>query len=400
MREKLVLFGAGNIGRSFIGQLFARSGYEVVFVDIDSGLVGALNREGRYRVVIKRNDERDEVMWVEGVRAVNASDGQAVGAEIATASIAATAVGAAALRAIAPLIARSIERRFTSADAPMLDIIIAENIREGAGVLRAEVEKHLPESSRALLDRVGLVETSIGKMVPIMTRADRAVDPLWVFAEEYNTLIVDGRAFRGAPPSIQGLDVVDNISAYVDRKLYIHNLGHAAVAYLGNRRMERAVYLWEALENESVSREARRAMEQSAAALSRAYPREFPPGTLLPHIDDLLRRFANRALADTIFRVGRDLYRKLGRNERLIGAALLAARHGVPFDAIALVIANAVQFRAADEEGKPFPDDRRFTEEELPRGMAGILERVCGLRPSEEPDRQVYDDLLLRAARL
>jgi len=28
-----VQFGAGNIGRSFIGQLFSRAGYEVIFIE-------------------------------------------------------------------------------------------------------------------------------------------------------------------------------------------------------------------------------------------------------------------------------------------------------------------------------------------------------------------------------
>ena len=65
--KKLLLFGAGNIGRSFIGQLFSRAGYEVVFVDIDSNIVNALNSRRSYTVVVKGNNREDELIEIAGV---------------------------------------------------------------------------------------------------------------------------------------------------------------------------------------------------------------------------------------------------------------------------------------------------------------------------------------------
>ncbi len=50
---KLVQLGAGNIGRSFIGQIFSRAGWEVVFVDIDSAVIDELNRKRRYTVEVR-----------------------------------------------------------------------------------------------------------------------------------------------------------------------------------------------------------------------------------------------------------------------------------------------------------------------------------------------------------
>ncbi|MBA7563374.1 Mannitol-1-phosphate 5-dehydrogenase [subsurface metagenome] len=44
IKKKMIQFGAGNIGRSFIGQLFSRSGYEVVFVDINKKLNNKIKR--------------------------------------------------------------------------------------------------------------------------------------------------------------------------------------------------------------------------------------------------------------------------------------------------------------------------------------------------------------------
>ena len=43
---------------------------------------------------------------------------------------------------------------------------------------------------------------------------------------------MDATAFRNPIPPIPGLDPKQHMAAYVDRKSFIHNLGHAASAYL------------------------------------------------------------------------------------------------------------------------------------------------------------------------
>jgi mannitol-1-phosphate 5-dehydrogenase len=383
----LVQFGAGNIGRSFIGQIFARGGYEVVFVDIDQALVDALNAERAYRVVIKRNDAADETLWVCGVRAISVLDRDAVVQAVADADLVATSVGNRALSAVLPVIADGLARRDTA-----LDIIIAENLRNAADYFRTQLTQLLPRDY-PLDECVGLVETSIGKMVPIMCAEDLETDPLWVFAEAYNNLIVDGTAFRTGVPKVDGLAPKTNMAAYVDRKLFIHNLGHAAAAYLGNRARPECCCIWEVLDLPEVRSAAMAAMQQAAQALRAEYPAEFTAADLQEHIDDLLDRFANRALGDTVFRVGRDLCRKLGREDRLIGAMRLAARHNLEFDAIARAYVAALSFGAADEHGVQFPNDARFFAEDLPKGLAHVLKEVSHLDENSSSDRQVMSQI-------
>ena len=84
-RQKLVLFGAGKIGRSFIGQLFSNGGYEVVFIDTNRAIIDALNYCGHYKVIIK--SEKEEILNIKNVRGVYAGDKQKVTDEIATACI-------------------------------------------------------------------------------------------------------------------------------------------------------------------------------------------------------------------------------------------------------------------------------------------------------------------------
>lgn len=389
--QKLVQFGAGNIGRSFIGQLFSRSGFEVVFIDIDHSVIDALNRERSYRVIIKRNDTADEILTINGVRAVDGSDLETVADEIASASYIATSVGKNALPHILPAIAKGVEKRFSRTETP-IDIIIAENIRDASSFMRTKLSSLLPEL-RSFDEAIGLVETSIGKMVPIMTDEDRQIDPLWVFAEAYNSLIVDKKGFITGIPNVDELKPVDNIGAYVDRKLFVHNLGHASVAYLGFRQRPDLTFVYEVLSDEKMQHDIKQSMREAASALHMEYPKDLPEQDLSDHIEDLISRFQNRALKDTVYRVGRDLRRKLDKTDRVVGAMLLASRHGLPFDRIAESAISALFFRAADEHGKPFPGDKEFIENEMSKGIDHVLRNICRLSELRQPEADVYREL-------
>lgn len=372
---ELVVFGAGNIGRSFVGQLFARAGYRIVFVDIDEHLVESLNRERRYRIEIR--DRRPEVICVEGVSAIHGADRERVAEAVLEADIAATAVGPKALPHVYPAIAAGVVRR-REAGRPALDIIICENLRNAGKVFSDGLQGHLP-ADFPLDSSVGLVETSIGKMVPIVPEEVQRRDPLLLYAEAYNTLILDARGFKNPVPDVPGLDPKQNMAAHVDRKAFIHNCGHATCAYLGYLADPGARYIWETVGDAEVQDAARRAMWESARALIRRYPEEFEEANQEEHIEDLLARFANRALRDTIYRVGRDLPRKLGRNDRLIGALLVDRAEGVAAPVTTLAAAAGFLFRAVDEDGNMFPADARLAGEFDERGIAWALGDVCGL---------------------
>jgi len=385
---KLVQFGAGNIGRSFVGPLFSRVGWDVAFVDVNPTIVDLLNRERFYTVVIKREGQKDELRRVGPVRAVDGRDSSTVAREIASADLVATSVGKAALPKILPPIAQGLALRRTENPDRPLDIIIAENAR-GADVLFRDTLTSILGADYPLDRLVGLIETSIGKMVPIMRQADLQQDPLRIFAEEYETLILDKRGFRGPLPDIPGLQPVDQIQAYVDRKLFIHNLGHAVAAYEGYRIDGRVELLAQAILLPGVEATVRRAMNQGADALALEYPTAYSRQDLADHIDDLVGRFKNRALGDTVHRVGRDLFRKLDREDRLVGAMLLCAGHKLPFDAIALAFRSALGFKAPDETGHLFPPDERFFAEYQNRGLSWVLETVARLRRDNPIDERV-----------
>ena len=355
--NKIVIFGAGKIGRSFIGQLFGTSGYNVVFVDVDPVIISLLNSRAGYRVVIK--GEKEEEIFVKNVQAISALDKQAVADAVATAGIVAVSVGKNALEKVIPVIAMGLTKRYECDPDKPLDIILAENMRSAADFTREQLRISLPA---AFPDEtyIGLIETSIGKMVPIIPLAELEKDPLVVFAEPYNTLILDGKGFKWPIPDVKGLAPKNNIKAWVDRKAFIHNLGHATAAYYGHFHHPDSVYMYEVLEDEKVLMFTRNVMLQSADILRATYPEDFTPAALEEHIDDLLFRFRNKALQDTVFRVGQDLPRKLGSDDRFMGSIHMGETSHMPYNLIIRAMSYGFFFRARDEEGNYFPPDENI----------------------------------------
>jgi mannitol-1-phosphate 5-dehydrogenase len=357
--HKVIIFGAGRIGRSFIGQLFGCNGYNVIFIDIDPVIVDGLNKRGSYRIIIK--GEKDEEIIVPNVQAIYASDTDKVANAIATADIMAVSVGKNALDKVIPVMAYGLILRQELNPGSPLDIIIAENMRSAKDFVKSRLTRNLP-ADYPIDKLVGLVETSIGKMVPFMTSEELKKDPLMIYAEPYNTLILDRKEFKSPIPQIKQFAPKDNIKAWVDNKAFLHNLGHATAAYFGFFKRPEKKYLYEVLDDTEVFDFTKDVMLQSADLLQIAYPDEFTSDELTQQVDDLLIRFRNKALRDTVYRVGQDLIRKLGFDDRFMGAIRLAIRHGMPYNIILKAMSYGFFFKAKDENGTYYKSDIEFLE--------------------------------------
>jgi mannitol-1-phosphate 5-dehydrogenase len=387
--KKLVLFGAGKIGRSFIGQLFSASGYEIVFVDVFEPVIHELNRRHQYDVIIKSN-QPDEVIRVKNVCGILGTEMDKVAEQLSECDIAAVCVGQKGLPGVIPVLAKGLMLRMKKGKPP-LDIILAENMRDADQYVRNLLR--LATGNGFKIDKLaGLVETSIGKMVPIMPQEEQKKDILRVYAESYNTLILDKKGFKNPIPQVKGLAPKENMKAWVDRKSYIHNFGHAAAAYAGFLVDPSVTFLADVLKIEAVKKFSRNAMIQSAGILMKKYPGEFTHDDLIAHIDDLLKRFENRALGDTVFRVGCDLKRKLNKNDRILSPLRDGIRLKSPVKPILQTFAYALCFRGRDEYGQMFPDDVDFKDALENKGLAHILVHICGLNPDQ--DRKVIERIL------
>ena len=411
MGKHTVIFGAGNVGRGFLGQLFSESGYEVIFVDIDEPLIAALNERRSYTIRLVDNEQAEEVL-VSPVRALHAEETEAVAQALAEARLAATAVGVRALPHIAPLVAAGIVRRtalsqlqvpgsrlqvnkatepapseletFEPATLNLLNIIVCENMKKAAATFRRMVGKHLPTAAVGaglptvphayLQAHVGFVDTVIARMVPPPTPEMRAQDPSLIVVEPYKELPVDRSGFVGPIPEIVGMEPCDRIALYTDRKLYLHNCGHAMLAYLGYQRGHE--YGYQALEDPVIRPLLKAMLAESKAGIVVAHGVEAQ--WLEPHIADIIRRLANRALGDTIFRLARDPLRKLGPEDRLVGAARLAERAGVVPKALSWGIAAGYCFDDGDD-----PLAMALQQRIAAEGVDAVIADVSSIAPDE-----------------
>jgi mannitol-1-phosphate 5-dehydrogenase len=393
MLKTFVQIGAGNIGRSFIGQIFAQNNHKVIFIEKNRQLVNSLNQTQSYTIIIKQDHKADEIITVNQITAVCSDDFKEAVKVLSDSDIAATSVGVAAIPAIMPIIAAALEKRLQNHPAKPLDIIIAENIRNASGIFINELQKYLPENF-PLKSVCGLIETSIGKMVPLMPKDIQEKEPLLLWAEPYNQLILSKRGFKNQIPSIPQFKLVDNIRAFVDRKLFIHNLGHAAAAYLGYKYMPESQYIYEVLENVSIYRRVRRCMQQSAFALNCEYPEDLSLSELEEHIDELIDRFQNKSLGDTIYRVGRDIYRKLDHDDRIIGALLMAQKHSIRANSIVEVLLAGFHFHKADSTGRLFSHDEKYWSKEYRSWIKSLLMNVCHLQDSAKKEAELIHMIL------
>jgi mannitol-1-phosphate 5-dehydrogenase len=370
-----VHFGAGNIGRGFVGLLLHRAGYEVVFVDVVDELIDGLNRTPSY--LVKEVGFDSGTQQVDGYRAINSrQDEPAVVAAIASAGVVTTAVGPTVLKFVAPAIAAGLRER--PAGAAPLAVMACENAINATDALVGHIRSSVPEEEwPALAARAVFANTAVDRIVP----AQSGEDGLDVSVETYFEWAIERPPFGGQEPSIPDATWVDDLAPYIERKLFTVNTGHATTAYHGFARGIRK--LSDALEDDVVRAAVEGVLGETKQLLVAKH--DFSDEAQQAYVDKILQRFANPFLPDTVDRVGRQPLRKLSRTERLIGPAAELAERGVRPGHLLATVDAATRFDV--------PDDPESVElQQLLRTLAAAeaTERITGLTPADP----LYDDVV------
>lgn len=363
-----VQFGAGNIGRGFIGAVLSQSGYRVVFADVNKEIVDRINADRQYTVHIKDVDSED--ILISGVSAVDSST-DAVVDVIKEAEILTTAVGLRILPFIAPAIAKGIVARKEAGIEAPLNIIACENGLMASSRLKEAVLSHLDEAQTEwCLAHTGFPNCSVDRIVPPV----RSENPIDVAVEKYYEWNVEEKAFVGKAPEIAGMNMADNLLAYIERKLFTLNTGHAITAYLG--KMKGGQTILESIETPEIYAVVHAAMQQSGEALVKQFG--FDHEAHFKYIEKIIKRFHNPYLKDDVTRVGREPIRKLSPDDRLIKPVMTAKSFGLPYDKILLGVGAALHFNNPED-----PQSVQLMEKIATEGLVPTISEVTGIKSGD-----------------
>lgn len=366
--KKVVHFGAGNIGRGFIGALFSQSGYHVTFVDIADELINKINQEKGYKV--KTASDPQEITEIHNVSGLNnLTQEKEVIEAIGQATFVTTAIGPAILPKIAPLMAKGLTERLKTNNEPVF-IIACENQISATDLLKGHIfESMNGESTKG---RVFFFNSAVDRIVPI-----QAQNGLDVLVESYYEWIVEADQ---EVPEVKGMTIVPDLAPYIERKLFTVNTGHAVAAYVGYLNGKKTID--EALNDSAIYEQVKKTLEETGAYLVNQYGLNEQDHQI--YIEKIIRRFQNPYLNDAVTRVGRSPIRKLGPEDRLVRPAIEAKKAGLRFTQLSKAITAALAFDYQED-----PEAVQLQEMLHAHGVSYVLKSISGLEEA--------DDLLIAA---
>lgn len=372
-----VHFGAGNIGRGFIGSLLYQSGYDTCFVDVNEEIVDLLNEKKQY--IVQLADATHEEQLVKNVYAINSiKDPDLVVEAVANADLVTAAVGPNILPLISGLIVKGLKKRLTQSKES-LTIIACENMIGGTAFLKEKIYEQLKEEEKLLFDvHYSFPNAAVDRIVPNQTNEDK----LAVTVEPFYEWVVDESAIKGENPPVTGITFVQDLQPFIERKLFTVNTGHAVVAYFGYLKGIRNMH--EALENEEIRKKTENVLRETSKYLTTKY--SFDEEEHYKYVQKIMNRFANPFISDDTTRVGRSPIRKLKSDDRLVRPAKQYENmfKEIPIY-LAMGIASALHYNYLED-----PEAKEIQETIQQKGIEFAIEMFTGLKTGTNLFEIVY----------
>lgn len=339
---KALHFGAGNIGKGFIGYLLNKTGYEVCFVDVNKQMVDRFNETNSYLVELL--DDSHTVEAISPVTALHSiTQEEEVIEAIVNSDLITTSVGVNNLARIANVFAKGLLMR-AKENKTKIDVIANENAINASTTLKQEISRHVTNSEMAeICTFVGFPNSAIDRLALSKITEGGEVALVEPFFE---WIINKTEMVNFELPLINNVIYVEDLKPYIERKLYIVNMGHATTAYLGFLAGESTIQ--SALENPEIELFVRKTLNEASQYIIRKFNSK--PEAMSDFIEKTLKRFKNKNIHDEVLRVGRSPIRKLGYNERLTKPTRELFELGLPIEHLTMAIAAAFLFDDANDE--------------------------------------------------
>ncbi|PMB84807.1 mannitol-1-phosphate 5-dehydrogenase [Dolosicoccus paucivorans] len=367
---KAVHFGAGNIGRGFIGEVLADNGFQVTFVDVNEEVIDELNRRHAYKIGFADGSGKEkEIQNVSGIN--SREDMDAVVHAVAEADIVTTALGPNVLPFIAESIAKGLQERKQKGVQAPLDVIACENMIGGSSFLKEKVLKYLSEEDKDYVAQyIGFPNAAVDRIVP----QQQHEDPLYVMVEPFKEWVVERKGLKATNIDLEGVKYVEDLTPFIERKLFTVNTGHATTAYTGSHYGHKTVD--EALEDERVLDQVKRVLAETGSLLKAKW--DFDTQELEDYANKTVERFQNPHISDDLARVARTPIRKLGYEERFIRPIRELKEAGLSYGALLDTVGLIFNYEdPADEQSVQLQEMRKSSD------LHDVVTEVTGLNDEE-----------------
>ncbi|GMO68450.1 MAG: mannitol-1-phosphate 5-dehydrogenase [Treponemataceae bacterium] len=333
--RKALHYGAGNIGRGFIGEILTKNGFHVDFADVNDDLIAEINARQTYTTELATAAK--EQLIVRDFGGIDNDDEPEKAIEaISECAILTTAIGPNVLPLIAPQIAAGLRLRMRkntdSRICEPLDIIACENMIGGSTALKTYVLQELTAEEKAYIEKcIGFPDAAVDRIVPNQKHAD----PLFVSVGPFYEWVIAEKMCK-TPIRLDGAEYVQDLEPFIERKLFTVNTGHAAVAYTGF--LLGFTTIGDAIADERVLRTLQEVLAETGALLIEKW--HFDKDAHQSYINTIIKRFQNPYISDDISRVARTPLRKLGYDERFIRPLREAKARSLPYKALAQCAAS------------------------------------------------------------
>lgn len=339
---KALHFGAGNIGRGFIGLVLSQNGYQLTFADVNQELIDGLKKDQEYDVIIA--DGSNQRIHVDGFDAIHSpSEGDRLAQAICEADLITMAVGPRIVPFIAQSCVAGISQRLSQQEVKPLNIIACENAVGATDLFKEALLKELaPDLHKKLNKFIGFPNSAVDRIVPAQHNdnpLDVKVEPFFEWAVEKGKLINHSL--------MNDVHYVDDLTPYIERKLFTVNTGHAACAYFGLLAGYQNVD--QAMSDEKIEQKVRDVLSETSTYILNEYDL-FTKEEHQEYVDTIINRFKNPEISDDLLRVARNPLRKVSRSDRFVKPALGLLEKNVIPTHLARAIAAAYRFDNSNDQ--------------------------------------------------
>ena len=233
--KKAVHFGAGSIGRGFIGDLLHDTGYEIVLVDVDKNIVEQINKTNSYDLYIIEENYKKKT--IDNVKAVLLTDTDKIAGEIAGAELVTVSVWVDNLPGVAVPLLAGLKKR-VGKEAGSFDVLSCENAFHNGSILKNEVLMLDADFTEDMLDKAAAFpDTAVDRMVLASERNGvKSVD----IGLAHELVIEKSKLTDPESEPVKGAVYTENMDKYIEIMVLIKCSNQSPIIFL----KEFDVYRW------------------------------------------------------------------------------------------------------------------------------------------------------------